>query len=128
MIESKVRQDFPILAQSVRGKPLVYLDNAATSQKPRAVIEALKEYYEGYNANVHRAIHYLSERATIEYEEVRSKVAQFIGADSPETIVFTRNTSEAINLVSYSWGNSNLKPGDEILTSAVEHHSNMLPW
>jgi cysteine desulfurase/selenocysteine lyase len=128
MLESKIRQDFPILTQQVNGMPLVYLDNAATSQKPGVVIEALSTYYKEYNSNVHRALHALSERATSEYEGARAKISRFIGADSPQNIIFTRNASESLNLVSHSWGNSHLKPGDEILTTPVEHHSNLIPW
>ncbi len=122
-----IRKDFPILERKVYGKPLVYLDNAATSQKPRQVIDALVNYYENYNANIHRAVHRLGEEATASYEEVREKVARFINATSPECIVFTRNTSESINLVAYTWGRANLHEGDEILTTEMEHHSNFVP-
>src|SRR6266540_1584804 len=122
-----IRKDFPILERKVYGKPLVYLDNAATSQKPRQVIDALVNYYENYNANIHRAVHRLGEEATAAYEEVREKVARFINAPSPECIVFTRNTSESINLVAYTWGRANLHEGDEILTTEMEHHSNFVP-
>jgi cysteine desulfurase/selenocysteine lyase len=124
----RIRQDFPILRRQVHGRPLVYFDNAATSQKPQQVIDALVEYYSSYNANIHRGIHALAEEATAKYEETRQKVADFIGAAGPETIVFTRNTTEAINLVSNSWGRANLKPGDEIVLSVMEHHSNLVPW
>ncbi|EPS69560.1 hypothetical protein M569_05202, partial [Genlisea aurea] len=120
--------DFPILDQELNGKRLVYLDNAATSQKPVSVVNALKDYYESYNANVHRGIHYLSARATDEYESARQKVADFINADSSREIVFTRNATEAINLVAYSWGFSNLKIGDEIVLTVAEHHSAIVPW
>jgi cysteine desulfurase/selenocysteine lyase len=123
-----IRADFPILAQEVHGKPLVYLDNAATSQKPRQVIQALVDYYETFNANIHRGIHALAEQATERYEETRKKVADFIAAPGPETIVFTRNTTESINLVAYAWGRQNVGPGDEIVLSAMEHHSNIVPW
>ncbi len=123
-----IRRDFPILSRKVYGKPLVYLDNAATSQKPRQVIDALVRYYEGYNANIHRAIHCLGEEATAAYEESRTKIATFINAPSPECIVFTRNTTEAINLVSYTWGRANIGSGDEILLTEMEHHSNLIPW
>jgi cysteine desulfurase/selenocysteine lyase len=123
-----IRRDFPILNRTVYGKPLVYLDNAATSQKPRQVIDALVQYYEGYNANIHRAIHRLGEEATSAYEEVRAKIATFINAPSPECIVFTRNTTEAINLLAYTWGRSNVGAGDEILLTEMEHHSNLVPW
>ncbi|MEM9922584.1 MAG: cysteine desulfurase [Cyanobacteria bacterium P01_D01_bin.50] len=123
-----VRQDFPILHQEVNGKPLVYLDNAATSQKPSFVIDTIRNYYEGYNANVHRGAHHLSAKATDAYEAARDKVAKFVNAKSREEIVFTRNATEAINLVAYSWGMNNLKPGDEIILSVMEHHSNIIPW
>ncbi|KAJ4724519.1 Cysteine desulfurase [Melia azedarach] len=123
------RPDFPILHQKVNGsKKLVYLDNAATSQKPSAVVKALQNYYEAYNSNVHRGIHYLSARATEEYELARKKVAAFINASDSREIVFTRNATEAINLVSYSWGLSNLKEGDEIILTVAEHHSALVPW
>ncbi|MEL6813315.1 MAG: cysteine desulfurase [Cyanobacteria bacterium J06598_3] len=123
-----VRQDFPILHQEVNGKPLVYLDNAATSQKPQAVLDAMLHYYQADNANVHRGVHMLSARATDAYEGSRDKVAAFVNAASRDEIVFTRNASEAINLVAYSWGLSNLQPGDEVLLSVMEHHSNLVPW
>ncbi|KJH70607.1 SufS family cysteine desulfurase [Aliterella atlantica] len=123
-----VRADFPILHQEVNGKPLVYLDNAATSQKPLLVLNTLKDYYEQYNSNVHRGVHTLSAKATDAYEGARDKVAAFIKAASRQEIVFTRNATEAINLVAYSWGNSNLKAGDEIVLSVMEHHSNLIPW
>ena len=125
---ARIRQDFPILERKVYGKPLVYLDNAATSQKPRQVIEALVKYYETYNANIHRAVHCLGEEATAAYEEARAKVAAFINAPSPECIVFTRNTTESINLVAYTWGRANIREGDEILLTEMEHHSNLVPW
>ncbi|MDJ0659846.1 MAG: SufS family cysteine desulfurase [Crocosphaera sp.] len=124
----KVRKDFPILHQEIHGKPLVYLDNAATSQKPIAVLEALSHYYEQDNANVHRGAHSLSVKATEAYEGARDKIAKFINAASRQEIIFTRNATEAINLVAYSWGLNNLKPGDEIITSVMEHHSNIVPW
>ena len=123
-----VRKDFPILGRSVHGRPLVYLDNAATTQKPRAVIDALVHYYENYNANIHRGLHALAEEATSRYEEAREKTAQFIGAPDPRAIVFTRNTTEAINLVANAWGRKNLRTGDEILLTVMEHHSNLVPW
>ena len=123
-----VRQEFPILGVQVQGKPLVYLDNAATSQKPQAVIDSLVDYYTRYNANVHRGIYTLSEQATAAYEEARAKVARFINAPSPECIVFVRNTTEAINLVRYAWGTDNVNANDEILVSEMEHHSNLVPW
>ncbi|MCH8919232.1 MAG: cysteine desulfurase [Chloroflexi bacterium] len=125
---ARIREDFPILAREVYGKPLVYLDNAATSQKPRQVIEALVRYYESYNANIHRAVHCLGEEATAAYEEARAKVARFINAPSPECIVFTRNTTEAINLVAYTWGRANIGPDSGVLLTLLEHHSNIVPW
>ncbi|KAF5727579.1 cysteine desulfurase 1 chloroplastic isoform X2 [Tripterygium wilfordii] len=124
----RTRPDFPILHQEVNGSKLVYLDNAATSQKPVAVLKALQNYYEGYNSNVHRGIHYLSAKATDEYELARKKVAAFINAAESREIVFTRNATEAINLVAYSWGLANLKPGDEIILTIAEHHSAIVPW
>ena len=127
-LATRVRSDFPILNQEVNGHPLVYLDNAATSQKPLAVLNCLRHYYEHDNANVHRGAHTLSVRATEAYEAVRDKVAQFIHAQSRQEIVYTRNATEAINLVAYSWGLNTLKPGDEIITSVMEHHSNLVPW
>ena len=126
-LADRVRADFPILHQQVNGKPLVYLDNAATSQKPEVVINALRDYYQQYNSNVHRGVHTLAAKATDAYEAVRDKVAAFINAASRQEIVFTRNASEAINVVAYSWG-SNLQPGDEIILSVMEHHSNLIPW
>ena len=125
---ARIRNDFPILERKVYGQPLVYFDNAATSQKPRQVIEALTRYYETSNANIHRAVHRLAEEATEEYEAVRAKVAKFINAPSPECIVFTRNTSESINLVTYAWGRANVAEGDEIVVTQMEHHSNFVPW
>jgi cysteine desulfurase/selenocysteine lyase len=123
------RPDFPLLAQTAcLGEPLIYLDHAATSQKPRQVLEALQHYYAHDNANVHRGAHQLSARATEGFEAARAKAAAFIGAASPREIVFTRNASEAINLVARSWGEANLKPGDEILLTVMEHHSNLVPW
>jgi cysteine desulfurase/selenocysteine lyase len=124
-----IRRDFPILRRQVHGKTLVYLDNAATTQKPRSVIDALVHYYEHYNANIHRGLHTLAEEATAAYEGTRLKVGAFINAEYPaEEIIFTRNTTEAINLVSNAWGRKNLRPGDEIVLSAMEHHSNLIPW
>ena len=124
----KIRQDFPILSRTVYGKPLVYLDNAATSQKPRSVIHALSEYYEQYNSNVHRGVHALSMEATDRFEEARRKVADFINAPAPECIVWTRGTTEAINLVANTWARDNVNEGDEIVVSQLEHHSNLVPW
>src|SRR5882757_2119259 len=123
-----VRADFPILHQQVNGKPLVYLDNGATSQKPRSVIDALVHYYERDNANVHRGLHALSMRATDAYEAARARVAKFINAAEPAEIIFTRGTTESINLVAASWGGANLKKGDVILLTEMEHHSNLVPW
>lgn len=122
------RPDFPILHQEVNGSKLVYLDNAATSQKPTAVLNALHNYYEAYNSNVHRGVHFLSAKATDAYELARKKVATFINASDSGEIVFTRNATEAINLVAYSWGLTNLKPGDEVVLTIAEHHSNVVPW
>ena len=124
----RIREQFPTLDQEVNGKRLVYLDSAATSQKPRAVLEALASYYERDNANVHRGIHELSRRATIAFEEARGKVARWVNAAEPAEIVWTRGTTEAINLVSAAWGTDNIKEGDEILISVLEHHSNIIPW
>ncbi len=124
----KLRSDFPILDQKVHGHQLVYLDNAATSQKPRQVLDALRHYYECDNANVHRGIHELSNRATSAFERARERTAVFIGAPSAEEIVFTRGTTEAINLVAGTWGVANLKAGDRILLTEMEHHSNLVPW
>ncbi len=126
-LAAQSRPDFPILHQQVNGKPLVYLDNAATSQKPLVVLNTLRDYYEQDNANVHRGVHTLSSRATDAYEAARDKVAQFVNAASRQEIVFTRNATEAINLVAYAWG-STLQPGDEIILSVMEHHSNLIPW
>ncbi|HEU5123387.1 MAG TPA: cysteine desulfurase [Verrucomicrobiae bacterium] len=125
---SRLRADFPILNQQVHGKPLIYFDNAATSQKPRAVIEALQRYYERDNANVHRGIHELSNRSTAAFEAARARTAKFINAKTPEEIVFVRGTTEGINLVANSWGYKNLKAGDVILLTEMEHHSNIVPW
>ena len=123
-----LRDQFPTLAQEVGGHPLVYLDNAATSQKPQCVLDALAEYYEHDNANVHRGIHELSRRATVAFEEARMKLAKFIGAADSAELVWTRGTTEAINLVAGSWGLDTLGEGDEILLSSMEHHSNIVPW
>ena len=125
---SKLRADFPILHQRVHGQPLIYFDNAASSQKPRAVIAAVSHYYERDNANVHRGIHELSNRATNAFEASRIRVAKFINAKSDNEIIFTRGTTEGINLVAQSWGTKNLKPGDKILLTEMEHHSNIVPW
>ena len=124
----KIRKDFPILSRQIRGKPLVYLDNAATTQKPRLVLERLKDFYERHNGNIHRGVHTLSEEATSLVEESRKKTAKFVGAAKPEEIIFTRNATEAINLVAYAWGRKFVRAGDEILLTELEHHSNIVPW
>lgn len=123
-----VRRDFPILDQQVNGRPLAYLDNGATTQKPLSVIKAVADYYRNDNANVHRAAHELSDRATQAFEQARAKVAQFIGSPSAEQLVWTRGTTESINLVAATWGVSNVSKGDRILVSVMEHHSNIVPW
>jgi cysteine desulfurase/selenocysteine lyase len=123
-----IRQQFPILSREVKGKPLIYFDNAATSQKPQAVIDALVNYYTNYNANVHRGIHTLAEEATQAMEKSRDAAREYINAESREQIIFTRGTTEGINLVAYSWGRQNIKAGDEIIISSLEHHSNIVPW
>ncbi len=123
-----IRADFPILSRQVRGQPLVYLDSAATSQKPLPVLEAMETFYRRSNANIHRGIHLLSEEATEAYEEAHRKVAEFIGAESWREVIFTRNTTESINLVAYTWGRTHIEPGDEILLTEMEHHSNLVPW
>src|SRR5450432_4798352 len=122
------RLEFPILNREVKGRPLIYLDNAATSQKPRQVIDALTQYYNNYNANIHRGIHTLAEEATAAFELTRDTVKEFIGAGSREEVIFTRGTTEGINLVAYSWGRKNIRTGDEIIISNMEHHSNIVPW
>jgi cysteine desulfurase/selenocysteine lyase len=123
-----IRKQFPVLNREVKGKPLIYFDNAATSQKPRMVIDALTDYYEGYNANIHRGIHSLAEEATAAFEATRDAVQQFIHAGHREEIIFTRGTTEGINLVASTWGRQNIKAGDEIIISTMEHHSNIVPW
>jgi len=125
----RLREDFPILQRTLPGgRPLVYLDNAATTQKPRAVIDALVRYYERDNANIHRGVHELSQRSTAAFEDARTRVQRFLGAAHPHEIVFTRGTTEAINLVAQSWGRAQVDAGDEVLISAMEHHSNIVPW
>jgi cysteine desulfurase/selenocysteine lyase len=124
----RVRKDFPILGTKVHGKPLVYLDNAATGQKPAAVIDRITEYYQNENSNVHRGVHHLSETATAAYEGAREKVRTFINAKSLREVIFTRGTTESINIASIAWGRANLKGGDEIVISTIEHHSNIVPW
>ncbi|MBW8856665.1 MAG: aminotransferase class V-fold PLP-dependent enzyme, partial [Bradyrhizobium sp.] len=125
---ARVREDFPALAMKVYGKPLVYLDNAASAQKPTAVLDRMTEAYKSEYANVHRGLHYLANAATEAYEGGRAKVAKFLNAARTEEIVFTRNATEAINLVASSWGEPNIKAGDEIVISIMEHHSNIVPW
>lgn len=124
----RIRKDFPILHQEVNGAPLVYLDNGATSQKPQQVIDAMVNYYSGYNANIHRGVHHLSQLATAAYEQAREEVRAFLNARKTEEIVFTRGTTEGINLIAQSWGRNYLKPGDEIVVTAMEHHANIVPW
>jgi len=123
-----IRADFPILQRAVNGRPLAYLDNAASSQKPLAVLQAMDNYYRQTNANVHRGVHTLSEEATRQYEGARGRIGRFINAGSSKEIIFTRNATEAINLVAYSWGLDNLRPGDEVLITEMEHHANIVPW
>lgn len=125
---SVTRSDFPVLHQQVHGRPLIYFDNAATTQKPRPVLDCLRSYYEHDNANVHRGIHELSNRATAAFEAARTRAAQFINARSADEIIFTRGTTEGINLVAQAWGSANLRPGDQILLTEMEHHSNIVPW
>ena len=125
---NKIRKDFPILNEKVNGKGLIYLDNAATSQKPKEVIDSLVSYYEKYNSNVHRGVHTLSIKATDEFEKSRTKIQKFINAKSSNEIIFTRNASESLNLIAYSWGKDNISSGDEIYITPFEHHSNIVPW
>jgi cysteine desulfurase / selenocysteine lyase len=125
---NRIREDFPILQQQVHGSPLIYFDNAATSQKPRVVLDALRHYYENDNANVHRGLHELSSRATEAYEKARGRVADYLGAGSVDEIIFTRGTTESINLVANAWGGKFLQAGDVILLTEMEHHSNLVPW
>ena len=124
----RLREDFPALAMQVYGKPLVYLDNAASAQKPKAVLDRIMQAYTSEYANVHRGLHYLANAATEAYEGARAKVAQFVNARRSEEIIFTRNVTEAINLVASSWGEPNIGEGDEIVLSIMEHHSNIVPW
>jgi len=125
---TKIREDFPILGETAHGHPLIYFDSAATSQKPRAVIEALRNFYEHDNANVHRGLHMLSSRATEAYEKARQRVAEYIGAASADEIIFTRGTTESINLVAQAWGGKFIREEDVILLTVMEHHSNLVPW
>src|SRR3712207_348730 len=124
----ETRRDFPILDRRIEGKRLVYLDNAATSQKPRQVIQTLTEYYEEHNANIHRGVHRLAEEATASYEEARQKVARFLGAPDMGGLIFTSGTTESINLVAHAWGRKFLGEGDEVVLTEAEHHSNLVPW
>jgi cysteine desulfurase/selenocysteine lyase len=124
----RIRADFPVLTRKVHGKPLVYLDNAATSQKPEPVLRAMDDYYRRYNANIHRGVHTLAEEATVAYEGARRRVGRFINANRPNEVVFVRNTTEAINLVAWSWARTNVGRGDVIILSVMEHHSNLVPW
>jgi len=129
MFDAKtIKKDFPIFKRKIHGKPLVYLDNAATTQKPQTVIDAEADYYRRHNANIHRSVHTLAAEATYLYEQVRGKVAEFIKAKSEKEIIFVKNSTEAINLVAYSWGRMNINKGDEIIISEAEHHSNLVPW
>lgn len=128
LVASSIREDFPILHQTVNGKPLIYLDSTATSQKPESVIRVMDEYYRKYNANVHRGVYSLAEEATARYEAARKKVQKFINAKSYREVIYTRNATEAINLVAYAWGRKNIQEGDEIVSTLIEHHSNIVPW
>lgn len=128
LFSSAIREDFPLLEQTVNGKPLVYLDSAATSQKPESVIRTMDEYYRKYNSNVHRGVYALAEEATAKYEGARKKIQKFVNAKSYREIIYTRNTTESINLVAYAWGRKNIHEGDEIVTTLLEHHSNIVPW
>src|SRR4051794_14256187 len=125
---ARLRTDFPILARRVNGKRLVYLDSAATAQKPQAVLDALDEYYTEHNANVHRGVYTLAEEATAAYEEARAKTARFISAPSPREVIFTRSTTESTNLVAHAWGRSSLSSGDVVVLTHMEHHANIVPW
>ena len=128
MDSASLKADFPLLSREVRGKPIVYLDSAATSQKPRAVLEAMSEYYDDYNANVHRGAYLIAEQSTTQMELARQKVQHFIGATAQEEIIFSKNATESLNLVVNSWGRANLRPGDAVLLSLLEHHANIVPW
>src|SRR6476620_6905768 len=124
----RLRADFPLLRRTIQGKPIVYLDSTATSQKPQSVLDAMDDYYRTCNANIHRGVYEISEIATRRYEEARSKIARFINAKSSREVIYTRNTTESINLVVYSWARANLREGDVVLLSKMEHHSNLVPW
>src|SRR4028119_158219 len=123
-----IREQFPILNREIKGKPLIYFDNAATTQKPQVVIDALVNYYTGYNANIHRGIHTLAEEATAAFEATRDAARDYINAESREQIIFTKGTTEGINLVALTWGRQNINAGDEVIITAMEHHSNIVPW
>jgi cysteine desulfurase/selenocysteine lyase len=125
---ARIRADFPVLSRTVKGRPVAYLDNAATSQKPRQVIDAMRAVFEEYNANIHRGVYEFSERTTAEFEGAREKVARFINAASPREIIFVRNATEGVNLVAYTWGREHIKAGDRIVSTVLEHHSNFVPW
>jgi cysteine desulfurase/selenocysteine lyase len=125
---AKIRADFPVLSRIVNGKPVVYLDNAATSQKPRQVIDAMRAVFEEYNANIHRGVYEFSERTTAAFEGAREKVARFIGASDPREVIFVRNATEGVNLVAYTWGREHIKAGDRIISTILEHHSDFVPW
>src|ERR671925_1959763 len=125
---TRIRADFPILTRTVNGKPVVYLDNAATSQKPRQVIDAMREVFEEYNANIHRGVYEFSERTTAAFEGAREKVARFINAADTREVIFVRNATEGVNLVAYTWGREHIKAGDTIVSTVLEHHSNFVPW
>jgi cysteine desulfurase/selenocysteine lyase len=125
---ARIRADFPVLAQRVHGKPIVWLDNASTSQKPRQVLDAMRRVYEEHNANIHRGVYDFSERTTAEFEGARERIARFINAPSPREVIFCRNATEGINLVAYAWGRDNVKRGDRVVTTVLEHHSNFVPW
>lgn len=124
----RIRADFPVLARTTHGRPIVWLDNASTSQKPRSVLEAMREVYEEHNANIHRGVYEFSERTTAKFEEARAKVARFINASAPREVIFVRNATEGLNLVTYAWGRDNVKAGDRVVTTVLEHHSNFVPW
>ena len=125
----KIRQDFPILKRILEnGKNMVYFDNAATTQKPKQVIDAICKYYSEYNSNIHRAVYQIAEEATVEYEKTRENICKFINARYPEEIIFTRNTTESINLIAHSWGKKNIKKGNKVILTEYEHHSNIVPW
>ncbi|MEE8044084.1 MAG: aminotransferase class V-fold PLP-dependent enzyme, partial [Thermodesulfobacteriota bacterium] len=123
-----IKKDFPVFKRRVNGKPLIYLDNAATSQKPESVINSIDNYYRNHNSNIHRGVHTLSYESTVMYEDAHKKVAELIGAEDWRNIIFTRNATESINLLAYGWGLHNLKEGDEVLITIMEHHSNIVPW